>query len=167
GSGAHRRRCGGAAEASRSRTRGGHRRQPQRPRFAHSCTGPSQDPDEIRRDRQGRHGGPWPIHARLGADRSCPDLTGLIDVDMFLDAAGRVSVIDINPRFGGGYPFVHLAGANVPLYYLAQALDLDIDQGWGRYDTDIVSAKYESIRVTAPSPRWRPCPSGHSDHRAR
>lgn len=81
------------------------------------------------------------------------DLTGLIDVDMFIDAAGRVSVIDINPRFGGGYPFVHLAGANVPLYYLAQALDLDIDQGWGRYDTDIVSAKYESIRVTGPSPR--------------
>src|SRR5699024_5314360 len=94
------------------------------------------------------------------------DLTGLIDVDMFIDAAGRVSVIDINPRFGGGYPFVHLAGANVPLYYLAQPLDLDIDQGWGRFDTDIVSAKYESLRVTRPSPRSGPCPSGHSDHRA-
>lgn len=81
------------------------------------------------------------------------ELTGLIDVDMFLDDAGRVSVIDINPRFGGGYPFVHLAGANVPLYYLAQALDLDVDQDWNRYDTDVVSAKYESIRVTGPNPR--------------
>ena len=80
------------------------------------------------------------------------ELTGLIDVDMFLDDAGRVSVIDINPRFGGGYPFVHLAGANVPLYYLAQALDLDVDQDWNRYDTDVVSAKYESIRVTGPHP---------------
>lgn len=81
------------------------------------------------------------------------ELTGLIDVDMFLDDAGRVSVIDINPRFGGGYPFVHLAGANVPLYYLAQALDLDVDQDWNRYDTDVVSAKYESIRVTGTNPR--------------
>lgn len=81
------------------------------------------------------------------------ELTGLIDVDMFLDSDDRVSVIDINPRFGGGYPFVHLAGANVPLYYLAQALDLDVDQEWSRYDADVVSAKYESIRVTGPNPR--------------
>lgn len=44
------------------------------------------------------------------------DLTGLIDVDVFVDDFGEASVIDINPRFGGGYPFVHLAGADVPLY---------------------------------------------------
>ena len=33
------------------------------------------------------------------------DLTGLIDVDVFVDDFGEASVIDINPRFGGGYPF--------------------------------------------------------------
>lgn len=76
-------------------------------------------------------------------------LTGLIDVDMFLDEAGRATVIDINPRFGGGYPFAHLAGADVPLYYLAQAMDIDIGQQWRLYETGVVSAKYESVRVTA------------------
>ena len=75
-------------------------------------------------------------------------LTGLVDVDMFLDEEGGSSVIDINPRFGGGYPFVHLAGADVPRYYLASALGLQIDESWGRYAPGIVSAKHESVRVT-------------------
>lgn len=76
-------------------------------------------------------------------------LTGLIDVDMFLDEAGRATVIDINPRFDGGYPFVHLAGADVPLYCLAQATGTDIGRHWSRYAPGVVSAKYESVRVTA------------------
>lgn len=76
------------------------------------------------------------------------ELTGLIDVDVFVDDFGEASVIDINPRFGGGYPFVHLAGADVPLYYLAEAFGVDIGERWSRYELDVVSAKYESIRVT-------------------
>ena len=76
------------------------------------------------------------------------DLTGLIDVDVFVDDFGEASVIDINPRFGGGYPFVHLAGADVPLYYLAQAFGVDIGESWNRYEWNVVSAKFESIRVT-------------------
>lgn len=76
-------------------------------------------------------------------------LTGLVDVDMFLDRQGEASVIDINPRFGGGYPFAHLAGADVPRYYLSRAFGLEIDENWREYDTGVVSAKHESVRVTA------------------
>lgn len=75
-------------------------------------------------------------------------LTGLIDVDMFLDERGEVSVIDINPRFGGGYPFVHLAGADVPRYYVERAIGASVPVGWEFYERGIVSAKYESVRVT-------------------
>ncbi|WP_193105097.1 ATP-grasp domain-containing protein [Brachybacterium sp. FME24] len=75
-------------------------------------------------------------------------LTGLVDVDMFLDDDEGATVIDINPRFGGGYPFVHLAGADVPRYYLTQAFGIEDDEAWRDYATGVVSAKYESVRVT-------------------
>lgn len=76
-------------------------------------------------------------------------LSGLIDLDIFLDSAGTVSVIDINPRFGGGYPFVHLAGADVPLYYLSQIFGIAIDASWRHYEYGVVAAKYQETRVTA------------------
>lgn len=90
---------------------------------------------------------PFVHNAALIANAS--GLAGLVDVDMFLDEAGQATVIDINPRFGGGYPFVHLAGADVPLYCLTQALGRDTVPGWDLYQRGVVSAKYESIRVTA------------------
>lgn len=76
-------------------------------------------------------------------------LSGLIDLDIFLDSAGTASVIDINPRFGGGYPFVHLAGADVPLFYLSQIFGLAIDADWRNYEYGVVAAKYQETRVTS------------------
>lgn len=92
---------------------------------------------------------PFRRNAELIAHAS--ELTGLIDVDMFLDDTGSASVIDINPRFGGGYPFVHLAGADVPRYYVARALGLEAGKDWCEYEQGVVSAKYEMVRVTARS----------------
>lgn len=44
---------------------------------------------------------------------------GLIDVDVLMYKGNmRPYVIDINARFGGGYPFSHLAGADVPRAYI-------------------------------------------------
>jgi carbamoyl-phosphate synthase large subunit len=39
---------------------------------------------------------------------------GPMDVDLFVDAEGSPSIIEMNPRFGGGYPVSHLAGADFP-----------------------------------------------------
>lgn len=44
---------------------------------------------------------------------------GLIDTDVMVDSSGKAWLIDLNPRFGGGYPFSHLAGADVPAAYLS------------------------------------------------
>jgi carbamoyl-phosphate synthase large subunit len=38
---------------------------------------------------------------------------GVLDCDLFASDQGY-RVIDLNPRIGGGYPFSHVAGANVP-----------------------------------------------------
>ncbi|MEX2483763.1 MAG: ATP-grasp domain-containing protein [Brumimicrobium sp.] len=37
---------------------------------------------------------------------------GNMDIDFIKTASGDIYLIDFNPRFGGGYPFTHLSGAN-------------------------------------------------------
>lgn len=51
------------------------------------------------------------LSARLGH-------VGNLDVDVFLDEKGAC-VLEMNPRFGGGYPFSHLAGADLPAAIVA------------------------------------------------
>ena len=45
---------------------------------------------------------------------------GNLDCDIIVDDQGKIFCIDFNPRFGGGYPFTHLAGMN----YLKAIIDL-------------------------------------------
>ncbi|GGA71440.1 carbamoyl phosphate synthase [Pseudoclavibacter endophyticus] len=72
---------------------------------------------------------------------------GLVDVDVIVDDHGVQHVIDINPRFGGGYPFNHLAGADIPGLYVAQlvghrgdALGLFLN-----YASGVISSKFEAV----------------------
>lgn len=46
---------------------------------------------------------------------------GNIDVDVLENQSGDLFVLEINPRFGGGYPFSHLAGADYPAALIALA----------------------------------------------
>lgn len=71
---------------------------------------------------------------------------GLIDTDVFMTENGPL-VIDINPRFGGGYPFAHVAGANVPLSYLREILNLPQEPSDYVYEAGILAAKYPQLAV--------------------
>lgn len=66
---------------------------------------------------------------------------GLIDTDVIVDDRGRPWLIDVNPRFGGGYPFSHLGGANAPAAVVGWALGRAVDTSWIRADPQIVSSK--------------------------
>ena len=69
---------------------------------------------------------------------------GALDVDVFLDE-GLVSVLDVNPRFGGNYPFAHLAGADVPRAYVRWAHGEDVSD-----DTFAVRAGTVGLKAIEP-----------------
>jgi carbamoyl-phosphate synthase large subunit len=75
---------------------------------------------------------------------------GILDCDLFVDREG-VCVIDLNPRFGGGYPFSHLAGANVPAALIAWAGGTAVDQKWLRVTPNVTIARYDQFIVAARS----------------
>lgn len=75
---------------------------------------------------------------------------GIMDTDVIRDVSGECWVIDLNPRFGGGYPFSHLADADIPAAYVAWALDRDARPEWLRSREGVTSSKHialASVRV--------------------
>jgi hypothetical protein len=56
-----------------------------------------------------------------------------------------VSVLELNPRFGGGYPFSHAAGANLPAALVAWALGDVPAASWLTVRSDVASAKCDRL----------------------
>jgi carbamoyl-phosphate synthase large subunit len=73
---------------------------------------------------------------------------GGLDCDVFM-SNGRYHVLEMNPRFGGGYPFSHIAGANLPAMLIAWANGRDADSGWLRVEPNIIASKCDRIVVIA------------------
>jgi carbamoyl-phosphate synthase large subunit len=70
--------------------------------------------------------------------------TGLVDCDAFLTSEGPC-ILELNPRFGGGYPFSHAAGANVPAALIAWAKGEEVDNAWLRATPGVISAKCDRL----------------------
>ncbi len=71
---------------------------------------------------------------------------GCLDCDVFLSEQGPV-VIELNPRFGGGYPFAHAAGANLPAALLAWARGEAPDPSWLRLESGVTASKYSRLML--------------------
>jgi len=73
-------------------------------------------------------------------------------------------VLDINPRFGGGYPFAHQAGANIPAALLAWARGSAPRQDWLRCRPGVYGSRFEGVvSVDAQNTDGPSDPSENSD----
>lgn len=71
---------------------------------------------------------------------------GTMTVQLFVQPDGALQFIEVNPRFGGGYPLTMHAGADFALYLLADARGetLQYDDTWHdgtmmlRYDAEVI-----------------------------
>jgi carbamoyl-phosphate synthase large subunit len=73
---------------------------------------------------------------------------GNLDCDVFM-SGGRWCVLEMNPRFGGGYPFSHLAGANLPAVLIAWANGREPDARWLKVEPNVMASKADGIVVIA------------------
>ncbi len=73
--------------------------------------------------------------------------TGSIDVDFRETADGQPQVIDINPRMGGGYPFCHRAGADMPAALIRSAAGLEHDPALLEYEHGVTTARREEFTI--------------------
>lgn len=78
--------------------------------------------------------------------------TGSIDVDFRENAAGVPMVIDVNPRMGGGYPFTHRAGADMPSALVRAAAGLEHLPELLDYEYGLTTARREEFTVINKSP---------------
>ena len=69
---------------------------------------------------------------------------GLLDCDVMVHA-GQPYVLDLNPRFGGGYPFSHLAGVDMPAAILEWLSGESPDPQWFVCRAGVAAAKYDLL----------------------
>jgi len=81
------------------------------------------------------------LGAEIGRELQHP---GLADVDVIRTSSG-LKLLDINPRFGGGYPFSHAAGANAPACLVAWKSEEPLHAAWLNPSIGTVSAKYDLV----------------------
>jgi carbamoyl-phosphate synthase large subunit len=72
---------------------------------------------------------------------------GLLDCDAFITKHGCY-VIDTNARIGGGYPFAHIAGANLPAALIAWASGQPPDPAWFNIEPNVTASRFEGLLVT-------------------
>lgn len=82
-----------------------------------------------------------------------PGPFGMLSVQMFLDdTTGRVNVIEINPRVGGGYPLSWEAGARYSEWLIQEALGLPSAARADAWREGVVMLRFdESVFVSAES----------------
>ncbi len=69
---------------------------------------------------------------------------GYINTDVYFNGKDYY-VIDINPRFGGGYAFTHLAGADIPSAIIALTAGKEIQEEWLHQKPNIELARHDIV----------------------
>jgi len=70
--------------------------------------------------------------------------SGNLDIDVFVDN-DRTSILELNCRFGGGYPFSHVAGVNFPGCIVAWLLGEIPLKKWMTYKSGTIGVKGVSV----------------------
>ncbi|MDR4507402.1 MAG: ATP-grasp domain-containing protein [Candidatus Brocadiaceae bacterium] len=86
---------------------------------------------------------PGIIAAGRKVAEALPGALGCITVQCFLTELNDISFIEINPRFGGGYPLSFAAGADFPRWIIQMVLGEDPDITLDGWQDGLVMLRYD------------------------
>jgi len=72
-----------------------------------------------------------------------PGARGALNIQCFLSNDGIINVIEINSRFGGGYPLAHRAGAPFTNWLVEELLDRPVTAKFDAWTDDLVMLRYD------------------------
>jgi len=73
-------------------------------------------------------------------------LIGIIDIDIF-KVNNEYLILEVNPRFGGGYPHAYECGVNIPKMIINNIKGKINNEEIGHYDEGIYMMKYNEIKI--------------------
>jgi carbamoyl-phosphate synthase large subunit len=77
--------------------------------------------------------------------KALPGAYGVLNFQVFADeASGDLAVIEINPRFGGGFPLSYRAGADYPRWLLEDVRGLPTSADPDRWHDGLVMLRYDA-----------------------
>lgn len=76
-------------------------------------------------------------------------LIGPLDMDV-IEKNGRYFIIDVNSRFGGGYPLAYACGENYPLYIINNLMGMVNEPRIGRYAEGVKMLKHDDVVIVRP-----------------
>ena len=77
-----------------------------------------------------------------------PNAVGCITVQCFKQESGRISFIEINPRFGGGHPLSLHAGADFPKWIIQEFCGLKCEASQNSWKHDLAMLRYDDEIIT-------------------
>ncbi len=92
---------------------------------------------------------------------SLPGAYGAMNVQCFLTPAGEIRVIEINARFGGGYPLAHHAGATISRWLIEDSLGMEPTGPFENWEDGMVMLRYDQA-VFVPKGRSRALATSHA-----
>ena len=78
-----------------------------------------------------------------------PEGYGVFNIQGFVSETGEIRIIEINARFGGGYPLAYAAGADFPRWLLQDALELPVDAAFDSWQEDLTMLRYDEAVFVA------------------
>jgi len=73
-----------------------------------------------------------------------PGAFGPLNVQGFLSSDGQFRITEVNPRFGGGYPLAHQAGADFPRWIIEGLLGLPSSASFHGWQDGLAMLRYDS-----------------------